>query len=344
MDDVVARILDANLNRTREALRVIEESARFGADDPGLTESLKRVRHDLAAAFRRLDADALLAARDTAGDVGTRIETESEYVRQSADDVVISAFKRLGEALRVLEEYGKVVDAAFASDVEQLRYRCYDLESRVRFDQWRAERLAGVRLTVLITESLCSGNWLTVAEQAIDGGADCLQLREKGLSDAELLQRAWALRDLTRNRGALLIVNDRPDVARLVEADGVHLGQDDLPVSAARRVVGPRLIIGKSTHAIEQARAALAERPDYIAVGPMFASTTKPQDHVAGPETLATVLAETRLPLVAIGGITAENVGTLTAAGCRCIAVCSAVISQPDVRQAARLLRGRMDS
>jgi len=345
MDTAIARILDANLNRAREALRVIEEAVRFGADDADLSASLKEARHDLAAAARRLDADALLAARDTAGDVGTTIDTASEQVRDSVDDVVVSAFKRLTEALRVLAEYGKAVDADFAAAIEQLRYRCYDLESRVRFEPLRRQRFADIRLCILITESLCSDDWLTVAERVLDGGAECLQLREKGLNDAELLRRARQLRELTSARNALLIINDRPDIARLAHADGVHLGQDDLPVAAARRIVGERILIGRSTHTLDQARAALAEpgRPDYIAVGPMFASPTKPQDHIAGPETLAAVLVESDRPHVAIGGITPANVGELTAVGCRCIAVCSAVISQPDVRAAAQALRDAME-
>ena len=341
MDAAIARILDANLNRAREALRVIEEAARFESNDADLTAALKQVRHDLADAVRRLDPKALLAARDTPGDVGTAIETESETVRGSLDDVVVSSFKRLTEALRVLAEYGKTVDVEFAAMMERLRYRCYELEARVQFGL--RLRFGHVRLYVLITESLCSGDWLAVAEQAIDGGAQCLQLREKDLSDAELLRRAQALRELTRRRDTLLIINDRPDVARLIEADGVHVGQDDMPVTAARRIAGRRMIVGKSTHTLEQVRQAMPERPDYIAVGPMFATTTKPQDHIVGPEALAAAIDEIDRPHVAIGGITTDNVGELTAVGCRCICVCSAVISQSDPRGAAEALRGVID-
>ncbi len=340
MDPAIARILDANLNRAREALRVIEEAVRFSEDDADLTATLKQLRHDLGDAVRRLDYDALLAARDTPGDVGTTIETASEIERGSLDDVVVAAFRRLTESLRVLAEYGKTVDADFARAMEALRYRGYELETRVQFR--RRLRFGDVQLYVLITESLCSGDWLAVAEQAIDGGAQCLQLREKDLPDAELLRRAQALRELTRRRGVLLIINDRPDVARLVEADGVHLGQDDMPPAAARRIAGRRIIVGKSTHTLEQARFATRQPVDYVAVGPMFPSPTKPQDHLAGPETLAAVLAETERHHVAIGGITPENVGQLRAVGCGCIAVCSAVISQPDVRRAAQTLRDAM--
>jgi thiamine-phosphate pyrophosphorylase len=343
MDPVVGRILDANLNRAREALRVIEESVRFGADDPARTEALKQVRHDLAVAVARLDPDDLLGSRDTPGDVGTRITLESERSREDAGDVVAASFKRLEEALRVLEEYGKTVDAGFAAAIEPLRYRIYDLEMRARFGPWRRERFAQVGLYVLITESLCSGPWLRVAEAAIDGGAQCLQLREKALPDAELLRRAEALRDLTRRRGVMCVINDRPDIARLVEADGLHLGQGDIPVSAARKIVGQRVIIGKSTHTLEQARAALAEEPDCIAVGPIFATSTKPEDPVAGPEILASVLKAIDRPHTAIGGITARNIGSLMDVGCRCFAICGAVISQPDVAAAARTLRGIID-
>lgn len=344
MSPTVARILDANVNRAREALRVIEESVRFGADDAETTGVMKQIRHDLTAAVAGLDATVLLSSRDTAGDVGTTISTDSERSRQSVEDVVTAAFKRLSEALRVLEEYGKTVDSQFAAAMEQLRYRIYDLEKRVRFEPWRRFRFAAVRLYVLITESLCHGRWIDVAEAAIDGGAQCLQLREKTLPDGELIRRAESLRTLTRRQGVLLVINDRPDIARLVEADGVHLGQEDMPVAAARRIVGPRILIGRSTHTLAQVRAAMSEGPDYIAVGPMFATATKPQDHVAGPETLKAALKELDRPHLAIGGITTENVTTLTAVGCRCVAVCSGVISRPDVSAAARALRKAMDA
>lgn len=342
MNRDIARILDANFNRAREALRVIEEAARFAADDASLSGEIKQLRHDLASTMKQLDADALLEARNTSGDVGTTIATASERTRESIDAVVVSACKRLVEALRVLEEYGKTEDVDFAADIERLRYRSYDMETRVRFESARRVRWAEVRLYVLITEALCSENWLTTARHAIAGGAGALQLREKDLPDAELLRRAQALRELTRETNTLLILNDRPDIARLVDADGVHVGQDDLPVRAVRRVAGPRCIIGRSTHTIEQARAAMAEGADHVAVGPMFPTSTKPQDHIAGADTLRAVLAELDRPHVAIGGISADNVSQLVEVGCRCVAVCSAVVSQPDVEAAARAIRATL--
>lgn len=355
----VARILDANFNRAREALRVMEDHARFVRDDPAGCEAVKRMRHDLATAVSRLPADCLLSARDTPGDVGTRITTDTERQRGQADDVLIAAAKRLPEALRTLEEYGKTVDAEFASAMEALRYRAYEVEQRLMLRGDRCARFARTRLYVLITESLCRGDWLQTAETAIDGGADCLQLREKGLNDSELLRRARLLTAICRKLGVLFIINDRPDIAVLADADGVHLGRADMSVADARRIIGPGRLIGVSTHTPEQFRAAAckttfasdstgpggtaalgcdssgAALPDYIAVGPMFASSTKPQDHVPGPDLLILAQRETGIPIVPIGGITLDTVPQLTATGAQRICVCAAVIAQDDPRAAA---------
>ena len=151
---------------------------------------------------------------------------------------------------------------------------------------------------MLISASLCKRDWLETAALAIDGGADCLQLREKSLDDGELLARARAMSALCRRRNVLFIVNDRPDIVVLADADGVHLGQADMSPADARRILGPDRLIGLSTHNPDQLHAALSGTAsqggppgiDYLAVGPMFASSTKPQDHVPGPDllTLAT--------------------------------------------------------
>jgi thiamine-phosphate pyrophosphorylase len=331
----VARIIDANVNRAREAARVMEDHARFVGDDPAGCEALKRFRHDFADAVRRLPAAALLAARDTPGDVGTRIATATERSRPDEDAVFTAAAKRLPEALRTIEEYVKTFDAALSALFEALRYRAYTLEQRIVLRGERASRFAKVRLYVIVTESLCAGDPFETARAAIRGGAACIQLREKGLEDRALLERARRMAAVCREAGALFIVNDRPDLARLSGADGVHLGQTDMAVADARRVVGPERLIGVSTHDAVQLRAAVDAPPDYIAVGPMFASATKPQDHVPGPALLAEAVRLTEIPIVPIGGITFENVNVLDAAGARRVCVCSAVIGADDVRAAA---------
>jgi len=335
MDPYVIRIIDANFNRAREALRVMEDYARFVMDDPAGCEAAKRCRHDLSACCRRIPGDTLLLARDTPGDVGTEISTAEERDRKDARAVCVAAAKRLPEALRTIEEYSKTFDPALSEQVEALRYRAYELEQRVLLRGERASRFAKVKLYVLVTASLCRNDWLATAADAIAGGAGCLQLREKELDEQELLARARQTSSLCKDHGVLFIVNDRPDIAVLADADGVHVGQTDMSVADARRIVGPDLLVGVSTHTPEQFRAALAQLPDYIAVGPMFPSSTKPQTCVPGPELLELAVRETEIPVVAVGGITPNKIDTLTRAGANCICVCSAVVSATDVRAAA---------
>lgn len=334
MDAAVLRILDANLNRAREALRVIEDYARFACDDADAAERVKHARHGLRRIVEAIGPDELLAARDILNDVGRDVKTAGEMRRGSADDVVRAAFARLSEATRVLGEYGKLATPEAAEVAEKLRYRAYELEQCVVLRAALRARFRQVRLYVILTEALCKHGWYETAEAALRGGARCLQLREKNLPDGELLERAQRLRQLTTEHGALLAINDRPDIARLCAADVIHVGQEDLSVAEARRIAGANLLVGKSTHTPEQFDAALAEDPDYLAVGPMFATTTKPQKHIAGPETLRQVSKRTELPLVAVGGITAANAAEVVQAGAGCICVCSAVIGANDPAQA----------
>ena len=341
MNSSILRLLDANANRAREALRVVEDYARFVLDDGALSQELKAIRHELAGATRGFVAEAILH-RDTPGDVGTGNKTETELRRADVTEVVTAAGKRLGEALRAIEEYLKTDDPAAAAQVEALRYRFYDVEHRLAFTLYPAGRFGHVRLYVLITERLCRRPWLDVARDAIAGGADCLQLREKDLDGAELLNRARALVNLCRPTGVLSIINDRPDIALLSGADGVHVGQGDLPVMEVRKLVGREKIVGVSTHHLDQARQAVRDGADYIGVGPFFRSETKPRDFVAGPAYAREVAESIPLRAVAIAGITARNVDEVLATGIHAVAVSSAVIGAEDARAAAAELKAKL--
>lgn len=351
MDARALRILDANLNRAREALRVLEEHARLVLDDAALSERARGLRHALAEPG--LDPFTLLAARDIEHDVGTDRGPAADRPRVDSADVARAAAKRLTESLRCLEEYGKLVDPAAARRIERLRYDAYALEQAVFTGGPRRARLRRARLHVLVTDALCEGPWLAVARKALRGGADVLQLREKDLSDAEYLDRARQLRAPTLEAGALLIVNDRPDIARLAGADGVHLGQPDLPVLDARQIVGPHALIGRSTHSAAEAAAAFEERPDYVAVGPMFPSQTKPDAVVRGLPLLTEVAAlpaarsAPGIRLVAIGGITPDNAASvLRAAGDVEVqlAVCRSVITRLDPAEAVRSFKAAIEN
>lgn len=339
-----ARLIDAASNRAREALRVLEDCARFGLDSPPLCERLKAMRHGLRAALDQLPLDRamLLASRDVEGDVGRTIAGAGEYTRKGMGDIAAAAGARLTESLRSLEEAAKGLGAPDAAEtIEALRYQAYDVERAIglalaggRAPQWR--------LCVLITESLCRHHpWDTVAAMAIDGGADCLQLREKELSGGALVDRAQRLIAMARPRGVHVIVNDRVDVALLAGADGVHVGQQDLSVAQVRTLAGERLLVGVSTESIEQAQRATDAGADYCGVGPMFPTTTKDKPRIAGVEYLREYLAhEAFPPHLAIGGIDDARAEQLAQAGCRGIAVSSFVCGAKDPREAcARLVK-----
>jgi thiamine-phosphate pyrophosphorylase len=340
----VLRIIDAAANRGREGLRVVEDLARFALDDAHLTACLKQIRHDLAVALAPIPWDQRLAARDTQADVGTGIHTSSESTRESVAEVLLANFLRLQESLRTLEEVGKIVDPAVGQAVGQIRYRTYTLQRAVDATRSGLERLAAAPLYVLLDGRPSIEDFERLARQLIEGGVDVIQLRDKRLPDRELIDRARRLRRLTLGTATLFIVNDRPDVAALVRADGVHVGQEELTVKDARTIAGPAALIGVSTHSIEQARQAVLDGANYIGAGPTFPSGTKRFEHFPGVELLRAIAAEIRLPAYAIGGITRENIRQVLAAGITRIAVGAAIIEVDDPACAARELRAELST
>lgn len=338
-----ARIVDAAANRAREALRVIEDYCRFALDDALLSRELKELRHRLTERLSPFSSNALLAARDTRGDVGTTLTSTGEQQRASLRAVVQANLKRLQEALRSLEEFGKLHSPDLGAAFEQERYHVYTLEKAILGGASARERLAEVRLCVLLTGARCAAaiDW-TIAEAAA-GGASMFQLREKSLSDRELIARAREVRAWTRQAGALFIVNDRPDIARLVEADGVHLGQDDLPVKEARRIAGGDALIGVSTHSLAQLRAAVLDGADYVGIGPTFSSKTKEFEELAGLDFVRQAAAETSLPAFVIGGVNEKTIAAAVQAGARRVAVSEAICAADEPRQAAAVLRAALN-
>jgi thiamine-phosphate pyrophosphorylase len=341
-----ARILDASANRAREALRVIEDYCRFVLDDRFLSGQLKQLRHDLTAALAVLPDALRLAARETLRDVGTALSTAREQERHSLLAVVQANLKRLQEALRSLEEFGKLVGPRLGQALEVVRYRSYTLERAIVLGTTARQRLADARLYVLLTGSACLAALDWTIREAAAGGARIFQLREKHLGDRALLERARQVRRWTREVEALLIVNDRPDIARLAEADGVHVGQDELPVKEARRILGPDALIGVSTHDLDQLRQAVLDGASYVGVGPTFPSGTKHFDELAGMDFVRQAAAETSLPAFVIGGVTLETIGAAVAAGARRVAVSQAICQAEDPQAVARelcLLLNRQD-
>jgi len=355
-DPRIARLIDANANRACEALRCLEDAARFGLDARDLCARAKSLRHELREAISELGIDgaAMLATRDTTGDVGTTLTERGERTRAGFQGLVLAAGGRLGEALRAIEEAAKTMPADTAR-IEAIRYRGYDLHGSIarRFGAGAARQW---KVCVILTGDLCGPlGWERVAERVVEAGADCIQVREKGLADRELLRRARRVVEIAREadagdaseRGVEVMVNDRPDIALLAGADGVHVGQGDLEVASVRGLVGDRLLIGVSTASMEQALAAVRAGADCCGCGPVYPSQTKTKDTLAGCGYLRAYLADpetARVPHLAISGITPENVAELVSAGCRGVAVSRAVCSASDPGDVVGAFRAAIDS
>jgi thiamine-phosphate pyrophosphorylase len=317
----------------------MEDAARFGLNDEPLCRDLKTLRHELRAATDALPIreGRLEAHRNVDGDVGTEVSTKAEMSRGSLHDVVVAAGKRLAESLRVIEEMAKTLDPRIAHDIESLRYRAYgvDKQLRLRFGAGSARQW---RLCVLLTKSICRGPWNDVLCGALDGGADCIQVREKQLPARELIEHVRVVMDIAKPRAAV-IVNDRADVALAAGADGVHLGQTDLSVQDVRRIAGRELLVGVSTHDLDEAREAVEAGADYSGVGTMFPTTLKPEREPAGPRYLREFVDRfPQSPHLAIGGITAANIHQMIEAGARGIAVSTAVCGAADAGAMCRQL------
>jgi len=201
------------------------------------------------------------------------------------------------------------------------------------------------RLYVILDRAAARGrDLLTILDATLAGGCRLVQLREKEWPSGRLLPMAERLRDRCRAAGATFVVNDRLDLALALGADGVHLGQDDLPPAAARPLLRPGMILGLSTHSPEQARAAQAAGADYVAVGSMFPTGTKPDFQLVGPEIIGKLRGEISVPLIGIGGITHDNVTQVIRAGADGVAVISAVCGAPNPEAATRRFLGAIES
>ncbi len=339
------RLLDAVSNRASEAVRVIEDYVRFMLDDRSLTSQLKDFRHAFRKAIEPFSSSERLRHRDTDQDVGTGLEGLGEYERRDVWDVLASNFGRLQESLRSLEEFTKIERPQCSRELERLRYRSYTLHQLVAEKSWRPETqgtpespgfsdarsvdLDNAKLYVLLDTKPTEEEFTEAVRQLIADGVDVIQLRDKTADDRTLLERAEILRTLTQDseRRVLFVMNDRPDLAVLAAADGVHVGQDELSVAQVRKIVGDTVLVGVSTHNIDQARQAVAEGADYLGVGPVFPSSTKSFAEFPGLEFLRKAAAEIRIPIFAIGGIDTENLPQVLETGVRRVAVGGAASS-----------------
>ncbi|MEY4840126.1 MAG: hypothetical protein RLZZ374_1034 [Cyanobacteriota bacterium] len=355
----IERLLDANLDRAREGLRVIEDWCRFGLARPDLVSRTKDFRQRLG----RCHQASFKLARHTATDPAAGMAHGAQAERQGAAAVVAANCGRVQEALRVLEEFGRGLPGPLAGEAAAIRYGLYDLEVDVlraaAGPGWRRELLGQCQLYFVTSPA---ANLEAVVTAALEAGVRLVQYRAKGdapvgaapvaggpaITDQQRLTDARALRQLCARHGALFLVNDRIDLALAVDADGVHLGQDDLPPAIARRLLGPDRLIGRSTHRLEQLHQAVADGCDYVGVGPVNATPTKPGRDPVGLDYVRQAAATSPIPFFAIGGIDSTSLEEALAAGASRVAVVRAITQAADAGAAsaellARLAQVRLD-
>ncbi|NRB09009.1 MAG: thiamine phosphate synthase [Richelia sp.] len=318
IQQVVYRILDTNLDRTREGLRILEEWCRFGLNSSQLVTECKNLRQEVA----QWHSEEMKAARDTPGDAGTELTHALEEKRSNINSLIAANFCRVQEAMRVLEEYSKLYDPKMGKAFKQMRYRVYTLQSD--FMGYQRHQLLLRSHLYLVT---CpSENFLTTVEAALKGGLTLVQYREKDADDKIRLEQARKLRQLCQTYGALFIINDRVDLALAVDADGVHLGQQDMPIAMARQLIGTQRLIGRSTTNSQEMQEAITQGADYIGVGPVYETPTKVGKAAAGLDYVNYATKNSPIPWFAIGGIDANNINDVIDAGASRVAVVRAVM------------------
>jgi len=342
------RIIDANLNRIGEGLRLLEDIARLLLNDAALTQQLKTMRHELVKGDWSFNKQ-LIQARNSEGDVGINIEAPEQEKQRELPLMVVANSRRVQESLRTIEELAKLPDITPKLDPEkfkQARFNLYSIERNLLSKLLRQDKIKHLPglYAIIDTQALKGRSHLQVASQIIRGGARTIQLRDKLLSKKELLPIAQQIKELCAEYKVLFIVNDYLDIALAADADGLHLGQNDLPIKAARKLLPIDKILGGSTTTAEQAVVAEAEGADYIAVGSIYPTTSKETAKVIGLDGLRQIRQAVTLPLVAIGGITKDNAAEVIAAGASAVAVISAILQAKSPEEATRQITSRLEA
>ncbi len=341
------RIIDANLNRIGEGLRLLEDLARLLLNDVTLTQQLKNMRHDLVKGDKLFNTQ-LLQARNAAGDIGINIEARGQEKQRDLPTTVVANARRVQESLRTIEELAKVPSTLKldSEKFKQARFNLYNIEQSLLGKLLRQDKIKCLPgLYVIIdTQALKGRSHLEVARQAICGGAKTIQLRDKLQGKKELLPIAQQLRKLCAEHNVLFIMNDYLDITLATDADGLHLGQQDLPTKVVRKLLPIDKILGYSTNTVDQAIAAASDGADYIAVGSMYPTPSKETAIIVGRDRLRQVRQAISLPLVAIGGINKDNAAEVIAAGADSVAVISAILQADSPEEAARQIVARLEA
>ncbi len=322
----VAQLIDANLDRAREGLRVIEDWCRFGLKEKELVITIKNWRHQLGLNH----LEVYKKARSTSSDQGAGLSHPNQNKRIQPSQIVAANFARAQEALRVLEEFSRHSHPELSKISAKIRYELYDLELIVLKASNINQRLEKLRSSKLYLITKPHKQIIDTVSAALKAGVSMVQFRCKDQPDIEILSKAKELSLICKSYNSLFIVNDRLDIALASDADGVHLGQQDLPIELAREIIGPEKIIGLSTHSLKQIQLAENQNCDYLGIGPIYESNSKKQEQYLGTNFIKRLKLQTDIPWFVIGGINSVNLSKVKNAGAKRVAVISAIMDSKD--------------
>ncbi|MBU4298762.1 thiamine phosphate synthase [Patescibacteria group bacterium] len=376
LDKRISSILDANFGRLSEGLRVLEDMTRFILRDSEITKKLKEMRHSLSMESRQFNFEFL----DSRGeDIGAFLTVPDEAKRENFTDLVIANAKRAEESLRVLEEYFKFLKILSWRKFQDNRFLLYSIEKEIVSRFLRQEKTKKLFPLYIILydkyflarrsprgEGGDKRNPVELLKKVISGGAKAVQIRDKINNKflfreeseinnkflfreeseinnkRKILETALKLKEICQKANVLFLVNDYVDIALAVEADGVHLGEDDLPISAVRKILPFDKIIGSSVHNLKEAKKAEKEGADYISVGAIYPTSTKENAILVKPSLIREIKEKVSLPIIAIGGINENNLDKVMKFGVDGIAVAQAVLDKSSPKIAVKRILSKL--
>ena len=334
-DKRIYQLIDANLDRAREGLRVLEDWCRYSdLDIKDLIKTLKNWRHSLGLHHHNIYRQA----RCTIKDQGLGLSHSAQAKRDTPEQIIIANASRVQEALRVLEEFSRNTNPSLAKDAAEIRYGLYQLEIDLinKMNSFtRRKKLQDCYLYLITSDN---NNLKGIILEALKSGIQMVQYRCKEGSDNKKIKEATEIAKICQKFNSLFIINDRVDIAIATQADGVHLGQDDMPTAIARNLLGKDRLIGRSTHSVQQVLQAEIEGCDYIGAGPIYTTKTKPISKLVGPSYLIDAYKNTNLPCFAIGGINSLNIKEVRSTGVKRVAICDAIMNSEKPGHATKKL------
>ena len=335
LEDVrIAQIIDANLDRAREGLRVLEDWARFALGRKDIVKSIKNFRQNLGKQHLKVYKES----RNFIQDDCAGLSHPEQFKRNNAYSIISCNAARVQEALRVIEEFSRDHNQILSNISSEIRYEIYNLEILL------LEAESNYSLRKILNENdlyfitIDTENLFEKIKNILEGGVRIIQFRFKQGKDSENLKFAIKVRELCNDFGALFLINDRVDIALACNADGVHLGQNDIDIKSARNILGYSKIIGISASNEWDIKKAIKDGCDYLGIGPVFATPTKKEKVPLGIDSLKSLTKNITIPWFAIGGIKEESITILKENNIRKVAIITDLVNSKKPKEKASII------